>query len=123
MSPMTTLTASAVLAAALASPPAQAQPNEPPNSGMGQQHEYIRERQALHAINGRIHAANERIERAARRGRLDGNEARRLRREVQEIRMTEERMSRDGRIDRREREALDRRLSALERHIRQELRD
>ena len=77
----------------------------------------------MREINGRIREASDRIERAARRGRLAPHEARRLRGEVQELRAMEGRMSRDGHVDRREREALHRRVDGLERHIRQEIRD
>lgn len=126
-------TAAVLLCNAALVQPAFAQPNDAPMNIPGQglrvrptpppDRAEMREREAMREINGRIHLASDHIERAARRGRLSPHESRRLRREVQDIREMEARMNRDRHIDRREREALHRRLESLERHIRQEIRD
>ena len=73
-------------------------------------------------IHSRIAQAHERIERNVQRGTLSQREARRLRGELDGIRGTEERMRRDGRLDRREREILDRKLVRLNREISAERR-
>lgn len=131
MPPIRHLTAWGLLAGALLQP-AFAQPNEPPMNiprpgfpavRPAPDRGEAREREAMREINSRIREANDRIERAARRGRLAPHETRRLRGEVQELRAMERRMGRDGHVDRREREALHRRVDGLERHIRQEIRD
>jgi hypothetical protein len=73
-------------------------------------------------IDSRIHQAHERIDRNLERGALTLRDARRLRSELNGIRDTEARMRRDGRLDHREREILDRKLDRLNRDISAEKR-
>ena len=68
-----------------------------------------RDRESLRQARQMIRESGERIDR--------------LRRELDELRDMEARMSRDGRVDRREREVLTRRVEALHRHLRREIRD
>ncbi|HPX61294.1 MAG TPA: hypothetical protein PLN25_05940 [Deltaproteobacteria bacterium] len=65
----------------------------------------------------RIDRAYIHIDRGIKSGSITRDEARRLKRELSEVRETEDRMTRDGRLDRRERERLDRKLDRLEKHI------
>jgi hypothetical protein len=73
-------------------------------------------------IDSRIRQSHERIDRNLERGALTLHEARRLRGELNGIRDTEARMRRDGRLDHREREILDRKLDRLNREISAEKR-
>ena len=73
-------------------------------------------------IDSRIRQANERIDRNLERGALTRHDARRLRDELNGIRDTEARMRSDGRLDRREREILDRKLDRLNKEISAEKR-
>ncbi|HVZ44013.1 MAG TPA: hypothetical protein VHA82_09395 [Ramlibacter sp.] len=70
---------------------------------------------------GEIHARMDqiamRIDRNEARGRLSHREARRLRDELGSIRQQEERMRRDGRLEGRERQMLERRLSRLDERV------
>lgn len=73
-------------------------------------------------IDSRIQQAQGRINRNAERGNLSRRDARRLTDELNDIRRTEARMKRDGRLDRREREILDERLVQLNNEISAERR-
>lgn len=73
-------------------------------------------------IHSRIEAAHERINRNFDRGALSRHDAKRLRDELNAIRDTEARMRQDGRLDRREREILDRKLDRLNKEISAEKR-
>src|SRR5450631_1773166 len=73
-------------------------------------------------IDSRIRQAHERIDRNLERGALTLHDARRLRGELNGIRDTESRMRRDGRLDHREREILDRKLDRLNSEISAEKR-
>ena len=73
-------------------------------------------------IDSRIHQAHERIDHNLERGALTLREAKRLRGELNGIRATEARMRRDGRLDHREREILDRKLDRLNSQISAEKR-
>lgn len=68
-------------------------------------------------IQSRIRHAHERIEWNLGKGRISRGEAYRLKRELNNILDTEDRMRRDGRLDRRERDILDRKLDRLNRDI------
>jgi hypothetical protein len=68
-------------------------------------------------IHSRIQQAQERINHNVARGTLSRHEAKRLEKELKGIRRTEAKMRKDGRLDRREREILDRRLDRLNREI------
>jgi polyhydroxyalkanoate synthesis regulator phasin len=68
-------------------------------------------------IHSRIQQAQERINHNVGRGNLSRHEAKRLEKELNEIRRTEARMRKDGRLDRREREILDHKLDRLNREI------
>ncbi|TWO64889.1 hypothetical protein FN976_27695 [Caenimonas sedimenti] len=98
----------------------QAQPDGRPGPSGRRAEEASRE---VREIRLRIREAGERIERGERRGRLNDREARRLRRELREVRDLEARMSRDGWVDRREREELSSRVQELHRHVTKEIRD
>jgi hypothetical protein len=80
------------------------------------------QRQAEWNIHGRMEQVAERINRNEARGRLSHRDARRLREELQAIGQSEQRMRSDGRLDRREREVLDRRLNKLDARISDERR-
>jgi len=73
-------------------------------------------------INGRIEQIAERINRMETRGRLGHRDAREARDELQGIRESEARMRQDGRLDRRERENLERRLNRLDKRMVEERR-
>ena len=73
-------------------------------------------------ISGRMEQVAERINRMESRGRLSHRDARQAREEMQGIRATAERMRRDGRLDRRERQDLERRLNRLDRRVSEERR-
>jgi len=73
-------------------------------------------------IHSRIQQAQERINHNAARGNLSRHDARRLEKELNEIRHTEARMRKDGRLDRREREVLDHKLDRLNKEINLEKR-
>ena len=73
-------------------------------------------------INGRIDQIAERINRMESHGRLGHRDAREAREELQGIRNSEARMRRDGRLDRRERENLERRLDRLDKRVVEERR-
>jgi len=65
----------------------------------------------------RIDRAYKHIDRGIESGSITRDEAKRLKRELREVQESEDRMTRDGRLDRRERERLDRKLDRLEKHI------
>jgi hypothetical protein len=73
-------------------------------------------------IDSRIRQSHERIDRNLERGALTRRDAKRLRDELNGIRNSEARMRKDGRLDRREREILDRKLGRLNREISAERR-
>lgn len=73
-------------------------------------------------IHGRMEQIAERIDRNESRGRLSHRDARHLREELHGIRDSEARMRRDGRLDSREREMLERRLSRLDARVTEERR-
>lgn len=80
------------------------------------------QRQGEWEIHSRIQHAQERINHNVARGNLSRHDARRLEKELNEIRRTEARMRKDGRLDRREREILDHKLDRLNREINLEKR-
>lgn len=73
-------------------------------------------------IASRIRQSHERINRNEERGALAHHDAKRLRLELNSIRDTEARMRRDGKLDHREREILDRKLVRLNTEISAEKR-
>ena len=81
---------------------------------------------AVHAqgIHERLEKMEKRIEHGRRTGELTRQEAEKLREELREIRQRERRMRNDdGRLSRREREALDADIDRLQRHIFRETHD
>jgi len=68
-------------------------------------------------IDQRVRQANEQIERGINSGALTREEARRLKDELYSVRDDEARMKADGRLNRYERERLEKELDRLERHI------
>ena len=75
------------------------------------------------AINEREARINARIQRGIHDGRITEREARRLYRELSDIRAKERAFKSDGRIGRRESEELNRDLDRLADHVRAQLRD
>jgi hypothetical protein len=73
-------------------------------------------------IDSRIRQSHERIDKNLERGALTMHDARRLREQLNEIRETEARMRKDGRLDHREREILDHKLDRLNSEISAEKR-
>lgn len=74
-------------------------------------HEEVRD------IHKRIRTAHEKIDRGIESGALTREEAHRLKGELNAVRDDEARMRADGRLNRHERERLDRELDRLEKHI------
>jgi hypothetical protein len=74
-------------------------------------------------IRDRADWLDRRIDRAQQQGRISGRDARDMRRELSAIEDQEDRYTRDGRLDPRERADLDRRFDDLSQRIRFEASD
>jgi hypothetical protein len=83
---------------------------------------YVQAAPSAWEIDSRIRQAHERIDKNLERGALTLHDAKRLRGELNRIRDTEARMRRDGKLDHREREILDRKLDRLNTEISAEKR-
>ena len=75
------------------------------------------------SINEREARINARIQRGMNDGRINEREARRLYSEMRDIEAKERAFKDDGRLSRRETEALNHDLDRLTEHVRQQIRD
>ena len=98
------------------------QPEQGRYSGQQQRRDEASSRD-VRRVHDLIREAGERIERAERGRMVSDREARSLRRELNEVRDQERRMSRDGWVDRRELDLLAKRVDDLHRQITRDVRN